>query len=68
MPKITEIKASYGLTKNLGNFESLRLDITLSATITDGEDIDEAWGELMKEARQKLIDASKTEEELLRNW
>lgn len=68
MPKINEIKASYGLTKNLGNFESLRLDITLSATLENGEDIDQAWGELLKEARQKLMDAAKTEEELLRNW
>ena len=68
MLKITEIKVNYGVKKKLGNFESLRLDIMLSAKLENGDDVDEAWGELMREARQKLMDAAKTEEELLRNW
>ena len=68
MAKIKEISINYGLTKNLGNYESLRLDITLTAVVFDSENTDKVWSELMQEARSKIVDAVKTEEELLRNW
>ena len=35
---ITEITVGYGKTKNLGNFESLRIDVSLSAKIQEGDD------------------------------
>lgn len=68
MAKITEIAVTYGVTKNLGNYESLRLDIKLSATLENGDDIDSEWANLMRQARQKLRDAAETETEILRNF
>lgn len=68
MAKITQITANYGVTKNIGNYESLRLDITLSATIENGDDVDKEWQKLMDIAREKLIESAETEESVLKGW
>lgn len=39
--KYNEVKISLGKTINLGNYESRRVDIQLSAVIEDGENVDE---------------------------
>jgi hypothetical protein len=41
----TEIWASVGITKNLGNYESLRLDAGARVTASSVED-EEAWNKL----------------------
>lgn len=68
MAKIIEISVNYGLTRNLGNYESLRVDVTLSAKIADDEDHDKVWSELIEDARNKAVEAAETERELLQNW
>ena len=49
--KITEIKINYGRTVNLGNFESLRLDIELSAAIDETDDAEQVADNLRAEAK-----------------
>ena len=43
-----------GRTVNLGNFESIRIDIETSATISDDQDIDEAKEILFTELCEDL--------------
>lgn len=55
MAQITQIKVSFGYTKNMGNFESLRCDCELTATIDPA--IDDVFDELEKlrdEAREEV--------------
>lgn len=40
---ITEIKVSYGKTKNLGNYESLRSDAEITVQVQGGDDINELF-------------------------
>lgn len=35
--KIDKVKVAYGRTVNLGNFESMRVDVEFSATVEAGE-------------------------------
>lgn len=37
MSKITEVKISFGFTKNIGNYESIRSDVCFGATLEQGE-------------------------------
>jgi hypothetical protein len=41
-----EIWASIGITKNLGNYESLRLDAGARVTISSGVEDEESWKKL----------------------
>ncbi len=59
-----EVWASIGITKNLGNYESLRLDAGAKMTCSSIED-DEAWKKLWQavdaqiEAKLQELDAEK---------
>ena len=61
----TEIWASIGITKNLGNYESLRLDAGARTSCTSLES-EEAWKNLLDvvdsqiEAKLQELDAEKT--------
>ena len=66
--KVTEVKVNYGMTLNLGNYESMRVDVshTVSATVPDtfSEDEKEALKDVMqdraiKESRKALRDEVK---------
>ena len=35
--KINNVKINYGVTKNMGNYESLRIDLELSASVGEDE-------------------------------
>lgn len=59
MPMITEIKAAYGKTINLGNYESARLDVELSAKLMPGESSQEAIEDLQAMAKKKVSDEIK---------
>jgi hypothetical protein len=58
------IKCNVGFTKNLGDFESLRIDIGLEDSVRDGETLEEATArvytyvseELQTRMRQELED------------
>ena len=53
---VREITLSLGRTINVGNFESLRVDVSFSARLDQGEDVDKAYDELREEVREKLKD------------
>ena len=38
MAKVTEVQVGYGKTINMGNYESLRIDVWARAVLTDGDD------------------------------
>jgi predicted kinase len=51
---MSKIKAAIGITKNLGNYESLRLDASEERDVSEGENKDEAWKELWKSVENQL--------------
>jgi len=57
-----EIKVALGITKNIGNYESLRIDAEYSASLVDGADLDEAyvraWGIVDSQVESKLLELS----------
>jgi len=52
--KITNIKVNYGRTINMGNYESVRLDVELSATLAPGEDAGKVADELRAQAKLQI--------------
>lgn len=53
MPEI-ELEADVGITKNLGNYESLRLGARKKITLKPGEDEGEAWSNLWQEVQDQI--------------
>ena len=51
MSVIREVSVEYGRTVNLGNYESERLHISLTATVDAGEDAKAVTAGLVQEAR-----------------
>jgi hypothetical protein len=49
--KVTEVKVEYGRTVNLGNYESERLDVGLTATVGEDDDAVVVTYELVEQAR-----------------
>lgn len=54
MAQLREIKVNYGRTKNLGNYESERVDVELAATLLPGEDSQQAVEDLYHMAKKKV--------------
>lgn len=48
------IWCSVGITKNLGNYESLRIDAGARITIDGFKDKDEAWKELWEDVQSQI--------------
>ena len=48
------IWCSVGITKNLGNYESLRIDAGARVTINDSTEKDEAWKNLWAEVQSQI--------------
>lgn len=64
----TKITVNLGFTKNLGNFESLRVDIGIQDFVRSGENINEATDRVYKFVEKKLEEkASEIAEELSGN-
>jgi hypothetical protein len=55
MASISEVKVTVGYTHNLGNYESLRLDVTESRIMAPGEDANLVYSELWKSATAQLF-------------
>lgn len=58
--RVKEVGIVYGETKNLGNFESLRIDVQLKVDVEPGEPSQELLNDLYLMARKKadeFIDA-----------
>ena len=52
----TKVSVTLGYTLNLGNFQSLRLDLGIVDSKRDGENIDEAVGRVYKFVEDKLTE------------
>lgn len=52
--KIDTVKINYGRTINMGNYESTRLDVELSATLAPGEDAGKVADELRAQAKLQI--------------
>lgn len=56
------IKVALGLTKNIGNYESLRIDAEYSRTVKDDEDLsaayENAWDIVDAQVESKLLELS----------
>ena len=56
----TKVSVTLGYTLNLGNFESLRVDLGVVDSRRDGETVDQAFARVYDFVEQKLIE--KTQE------
>jgi hypothetical protein len=52
----TKISVTLGYTLNLGNFQSLRLDLGIVDSKRDGENVDEAFSRVYKFVEDKLTE------------
>lgn len=52
--KITEITISKRFTKNLGNFQSMTAEVSMTAVIEDGEEYNEVYEELRAEVNEAI--------------
>jgi hypothetical protein len=51
----TKVNVTLGYTLNLGNFQSLRIDLGVSDSRRDGETIEDAFGRVYSFVETKLI-------------
>ncbi len=56
---LTKVSVTLGYTLNLGNFQSLRLDLGVVDSKRDGENTDQAFERVYKFVEQKLTDKIK---------
>ena len=52
----TKINVTLGYTLNLGNFQSLRIDLGIVDSKREGENVDEAFERIYKFVEDKLTD------------
>lgn len=52
----TRVSATLGYTLNLGNFESLRLDLGVVDSVSNDEDLDKAMNRVYDFVEKKLIE------------
>jgi hypothetical protein len=52
----TKVSVTLGYTLNLGNFQSLRLDLGIVDSKRDGENVDEAFNRVYKFVEDKLTE------------
>jgi len=52
----TKVNVTLGYTLNLGNFQSLRLDLGIVDSKRDGENVDEAFARVYKFVEDKLTE------------
>ena len=55
---IKEVSVGMGVTINLGNYQSARMDIGLAAPISDGASATRVHKQLVKEMSQMIVDQS----------
>lgn len=63
MGKITEVKLNFGYTRNMGNYESMRVDVEFKSKVGENENPLAVTAELeqMAKAEVRRIIAAKTE-------
>jgi hypothetical protein len=62
---MTKVKVDLGYTRNMGNFESLRVDIGVEDDLRDGENVEQGFNRVYSYVEKKLVEkVQETEEEL----
>lgn len=55
----TKVNVALGYTLNLGNFQSLRIDIGIEDTVRDGENAEDGFSRVYEFVENKLIEKVK---------
>jgi hypothetical protein len=58
---LPRVKLNYGRTVNLGNYESLRLDLSVETDVKDLSMVETAYSELQQTLQEQMADAIKRE-------
>lgn len=69
--RIKEVSVSYGRTKNLGNYESLRIDVQLTAEIEPGEPSQELIEDLqamVKKKAEEMLERKQTKAQTIKEF
>jgi len=61
----TKVKIDLSFTRNLGNYESIRIGLGVEDWVRDGENVDSATERVYKFVESKLIDKTREIEEEL---
>lgn len=60
MAEFKEVDITIGFTQALGNYEFLREDVRIAATLEPGETIDDAYAEVREKVEDKLVESAKS--------
>ena len=61
----TKVKVELSFTRNLGNYESIKINIGVEDSVRDGENVDSATERVYQFVEQKLVQkTTEVEEEL----
>jgi len=62
----TKVKVDLSFTRNLGNFESIKIGIGVEDSVRDGESVNDATDRVYQFVENKLVEKTKEVEEELR--
>ena len=65
-PEPTRVTVTMGFTRNMGNFESLRIDVGVSSSARDGETADATFDRVYKFTEEKLEEKFNETEQALK--
>jgi hypothetical protein len=65
MTEATRVKVDLSFTRNLGNYESIKIGIGIEDSVRDGENVDSATERVYKFVEDKLIQKTREVEEEL---
>lgn len=54
MSKAKEITVGYTFTKNLGNFENVKVDAAVTITVEPGQDLDELYSNAFESMKKQV--------------
>lgn len=64
---MTVVKVDLSFTRNLGNYESIKIGLGVEDIVRDGENVDSATERVYKFVESKLIDKTREIEEELKS-
>ena len=67
MEKGTHVRVDLSFTRNLGNFESIKIGIGVDDFVRDGETVTDATDRVYKFVEDKLLEKTREVEEELKN-
>ena len=62
----TKVKVDLSFTRNLGNYESIKIGIGIEDTVRSGENVDSATERIYKFVENKLVEKTQEVEEELK--